>query len=259
MTYHRNHTRACTLYYFRQLFRKYSRGSCLPCTTAIRAELVTGQGSPVNESQLELVPKLVLRKTPSWRLLGKASLGKGSGTARRPRSVPREEPEARAVGPSDDSHLRGHPRQWPCARAGTRKGSREFPVACIVTATAARLMLSDEPEACAVGSRDDSHFQGLTRRWHRAGAGTRQGSHECRVDVAGRADDPREEPNSCTVGPLDASQPQRQPRQWPWAQTASRHCKGRVESRVRNRHGVGCRDRGINLEGGFVHDEYVED
>ena len=39
--------------------------------------------------------------------------------------VPRDEPEACAVGPQDDSHSRGHLPRLPRARGGTRQGSQK--------------------------------------------------------------------------------------------------------------------------------------
>ena len=49
--------------------RRYPRSSCLPCTTAIRAFLDTDQCSSVTKRQLELAPRLVSEKAPSWRFL----------------------------------------------------------------------------------------------------------------------------------------------------------------------------------------------
>ena len=91
-----------------------------------------------------------------------------------PRLVAREETEASAKGPRDETHTQGNPLWWPRAWAGTWKVSREYPVVSIVTATAASFVPRDEPEACAVGPRDDSHSRGHLPQWPRARGGTRQ-------------------------------------------------------------------------------------
>ena len=103
----------------------------------------------------------------------------GPRQSKAPRLMPRDEPEASAVGPQDETHNRGHPLWWPRAWAGTWKVFREYPVVSILAATAASLVPRDEPEACAVGPRVDSHSRGHPWRWPHARGGTRQGCHKC--------------------------------------------------------------------------------
>ena len=128
-----------------------------------------------------------------------------------PRLVPRDEPEASAKGPRDETHTRGNPLWWPRARAGTWEVSQEYHVVSILSWQQRQVLCRGmNPKPVPSAPKDDSHSRGHLPRLPRARGGTRQGSQKSHLRRCwhGRSAEGRK-PNSCTVGPLDASNPQR--------------------------------------------------